>query len=201
MKYHGYAQGLNIRALRQHQDSLPRAEVLERSYRGDFPSAVFVVIGNTGSTHAHVWQQRTRNYQVEVLPRIIQKIEIGWAFRFTSLLQGIPREGHPGCKWERYDYPDEFVWLHDYEILEVSKLYSRYFGLRPGGLTGILFPHLIWPLHKEEPYSFDDAKKLHYVNTTGLGVNEIEQLKQFYEEQYGQNGEVRGRRRDAGTLN
>ena len=35
------------------------------------------------------------------------------------------------------------------------------------------------------------------MNTTGLGVNEIEQLKQFYEEQYGPNGEVRARRRDA----
>ena len=196
-KVHGYVAGLNIRALRQYQDSLPRAEVLERSYRGDFPSAVYVVIGNIGSTNAHVWEQRRRPPQVEVLPQIIQKIEVGWAFWFTSLLQGVPREGHPGCKWGQYDYPDEFVWLHDYEVLDASSLYQRYFGLRPGGQTGILFPHLIWPLYKSEPYSFDEALRLHYVSTTGLGVNEVEQLRLFYEEQYGPNGEVQAKRRDA----
>ena len=44
-RWHGYTNGLNFRALRQHFDHFGRAEVVAKSLTGEFASSVYVVVG------------------------------------------------------------------------------------------------------------------------------------------------------------
>ena len=137
-----------------------------------------------------------RTRQVEIPPRIIQKLKLGWCFWSTDLLAGVPNPDRPGCMLEKYDNPSEFVWVGVDEVMEVDVLYQRLFGIKPGSGTGILYPHLVWPLSKDEPLSFDEARRVGAVVASGYNRNELEQLENFYKDTYGEDSETRPIRKD-----
>ena len=124
IRFHGYACGLIIRATRQHFDTLGRPEVVKRSREDDFASAVYLKTGCTGSLDATDWQnQARRNRQIEVLPEVIQRITASWCFWSIDLVCGVADRAHPGCLFEKYDNPSEFVWIRHDQVMDVNTLY------------------------------------------------------------------------------